>query len=53
MTDTEFGSGLIEGLTEALAWKRGELALETIRIDPLPAVRIKSIGKSVEKSPTK
>ena len=53
MTDTEFGSGLIESLKEALAWKRGELALETIRVDRLPAVRVKSIGKPAERSDAK
>ena len=50
MSDTEFGEGLIESLREALAWKRGELALETVNIDPLPAERIKSIRKAVAKS---
>ena len=25
--DTEFGKRMIEGLTEALAWSRGEIAL--------------------------
>ena len=25
--DTEFGKRMIEGLTEALAWRRGEIAL--------------------------
>ena len=50
MTDSDFGDGLLEGLREALAWKRGELALETVNIDPLPAARIKSIRKSVAKS---
>lgn len=28
------GANLIEGLREALAWKRGELALETVTIHP-------------------
>ena len=37
------GLGLEEGLREALAWKRGELALETVNIDPMPAERIRSI----------
>jgi putative transcriptional regulator len=43
--DTDLGEGLLEGLKEALAWKRGELALETVNIDPMPADRIKSIRK--------
>lgn len=38
MADTrpEFGAALEEGLREALAWKRGELALETVNVDPMP-----------------
>jgi putative transcriptional regulator len=51
MPDTEFGDSHIEGLREALAWRRGELALEKVRIDPLPAVRIKSIGSPAESPP--
>ncbi len=50
MTDNDFGDHLIEGLREALAWRRGEMALETVNIDPLPAERIKSIRKAVAKS---
>lgn len=52
MTDerSEFGLGLEEGLREALAWKRGELALETVRIDPMPVERIRAIRKKVAKS---
>jgi putative transcriptional regulator len=45
-----FGEALIEGLEEALAWKRGELALETVNIDPMPVERIRAIRKSVAKS---
>ena len=48
--DTGFGDALLEGLTEALAWKRGELALETVNIDPMPAERIRSIRRKVAKS---
>ncbi len=44
------GIGLEEGLREALAWKRGELALETVNIDPMPAERIRSIRRKVAKS---
>ncbi len=47
---TRFGRDLEEALKEALAWKRGELALETVNIDPLPAERIRAIRKSVAKS---
>jgi hypothetical protein len=34
--EPSFGEGLLEGLREALAWKRGEVALEVVNIDPLP-----------------
>lgn len=44
------GLGLEEGLREALAWKRGELALETVNIDPMPVERIRSIRRKVAKS---
>ena len=47
---SDVGDGMIEGLREALAWKRGELALETVNVDPLPASRIKTIRKAVAKS---
>src|ERR1700742_2884721 len=47
---TELGLALEEGLKEALAWKRGELALETVNIDPMPAERIRAIRKKVAKS---
>jgi putative transcriptional regulator len=30
-----FGEGLVEGLREAVAWKRGEVALEVVDIDPM------------------
>lgn len=45
-----FGEALIEGLEEARAWKRGELALETVNIDPMPVERIRAIRKKVSKS---
>jgi putative transcriptional regulator len=52
MTDdrTELGIALEEGLKEALAWKRGELALEAVNIDPMPVERIRAIRKKVAKS---
>lgn len=52
MTDrTDLGKTLEEGLREALAWKRGELALETMNIDPMPAERIRAItNKNVGRS---
>lgn len=46
----DLGQALKEGLTEALAWKRGELALEVVNIDPMPAERIRQIRKKVAKS---
>lgn len=48
--DFNFGDGLIEGLQEALAWKRGEIALEVRNVDPMPVERIKRIRKAVAKS---
>jgi putative transcriptional regulator len=50
MADSKFAEGLIEGLREALAWKRGEIALEVVHIDPMPAKRIRAIRKKVAKS---
>lgn len=52
MTDdrTDIGLAIEEGLKEALAWKRGEIALEVINIDPMPASRIKAIRKRYAKS---
>lgn len=48
--DQSFGEGLLEGLREAAAWKRGELALEVVNIDPMPPSRIRSIRKRVARS---
>lgn len=45
-----FGEALLESLEEARAWKRGELALETVNIDPMPVARIRAIRKKVAKS---
>jgi putative transcriptional regulator len=51
MTDrSKLGIALEEGLTEALAWKRGELALETLNIDPMPPERVRAIRKRAAKS---
>ncbi|PZQ49770.1 MAG: transcriptional regulator [Rhodovulum sulfidophilum] len=47
---TELGLALEEGLKEALAWKRGEIALETVNVDPMPPARIKAIRKKAAKS---
>lgn len=47
---TDIGLGIEEGLREALAWKRGEVALEVRNIDPMPAERIKMIRKKVART---
>ena len=45
-----FGDALLEGLREAAAWKRGEVALETVNVDPMPAERVRAIRRKVSKS---
>ena len=50
MDEIETKHGLVEGLREALAWKKGELALETVNVDPMPPERVKTIRKGVSKS---
>jgi putative transcriptional regulator len=45
-----FGEALLESLEEARAWKRGELALETVNIDPMPPQRIRAIRRKVARS---
>ncbi|MRX51093.1 helix-turn-helix domain-containing protein [Paracoccus sp. S-4012] len=47
---TQFGLELEEALREAVAWKRGEIALEVENIDPMPPARIKAIRKKVARS---
>lgn len=47
---TEFGEALVEGLRDAVAWKRGELELEVVDIDPMPAERIRAIRRKVARS---
>lgn len=47
---TGLGTALEEGLQEALAWKRGEIALEVVNIDPMPVERIRAIRKKVARS---
>jgi putative transcriptional regulator len=46
--NTDFGDGILEGLKEALAWKRGEVALEVRNIDPMPASRSKRHARSTK-----
>lgn len=48
--DTKFGDGLLEGLREALAWKKGETALETVNVESMPAARIKAIRTRLARS---
>jgi putative transcriptional regulator len=50
-TRTDLGRAIEEGLSEALAWKRGELKLEVREIDPMPAERVRSIRRAVARSP--
>ncbi len=47
---TAFGRELIAGLKEAAAYKRGEIALPTREVDPMPPARIKAIRKATAKS---
>ena len=48
---TKLGLALEEGLREALAYKRGEIELETRTIELMTPKRVKAIRKSVAKSP--
>lgn len=48
---TELGLEIEAGLREAIAHRRGEIALEGRLVNPMPADRVKAIRKSVAKSP--
>ena len=48
---TEFGAALLEGLREAAAGKRGEVALPVREVTILTPERVKAIRKAVAKSP--
>jgi putative transcriptional regulator len=50
---SKLGTRLEDSLKEALAWRRGEVALEAIHIDPMPATRIQAIRKAVAPSAKK
>jgi putative transcriptional regulator len=50
MADNDIADGILEGLKEAIEWKRGTLALETVNLDPMPASKIKEIRKRYAKS---
>src|ERR1700733_2073139 len=43
--ETPFGAALLEGLREAVAWKRGEAALPVRNAPSLTAERVKAIRK--------
>ncbi|MEJ0044805.1 MAG: helix-turn-helix domain-containing protein [Rhodospirillales bacterium] len=49
-TRENVGEGLLQGLAELLAWKRGEVALEVINRDPMPPARVRAIRKKVARS---
>ena len=48
---TEFGEGLLEGLREAVAWRKGALALPARNVPAMTPERVKAIRKAVAKSP--
>ena len=48
---TEIGLEIEAGLREAIAHRRGEIALPTRLVDPMSAARVKAIRKAVAKSP--
>ncbi len=45
-----FGEALLEGLTEVLAWKRGEIGLQVVNREPMPPARIRAIRRRVARS---
>jgi putative transcriptional regulator len=47
---TEIGLEIEAGLREAIAHRRGEVALETRHFNPMPASRVKEIRKAVAKN---
>lgn len=48
---SELGLEIEAGLREAIAHRRGEIALETRIIEAMPAARVKEIRKAVARSP--
>jgi len=46
----DFAGELEEALREVLAWKRGELELEVVEIDPMPAERVRAIRRKAARS---
>lgn len=47
---TELGREIEEALKEGIAYRRGEVALETRILDPMPPERVKAIRKAVARS---
>ena len=45
------GLDIEAGLREAIAHRKGEIALESRHIDPMPPTRIRQIRKALAKSP--
>lgn len=48
---TDLGLRIEQGLREAIAWRRGEIALPVRVINPMSAARVRAIRKAVAKSP--
>ena len=48
---TKLGLEIEAGLREAIAYRRGEIALETRVVEVMPATRVREIRKAVAKSP--
>jgi putative transcriptional regulator len=51
--EPSFGEGLLEGLREAVAWKRGEVALEVVNIEPVQPARVRTVRKRLARSARK
>ena len=48
---SELGREIEAGLREAIAWRRGQIALPVQIVEAMPAARVKEIRKLVAKSP--
>ncbi len=48
---TRLGLEIEAGLREAIAFQRGEIALETRIVEAMPATRVRQIRKAVARSP--
>lgn len=48
---SELGREIEAGLREAIAWKRGEIALPVQIVAAMPATRVREIRRAVAKSP--